>query len=339
MGRVVITGGLGFIGSAVVKKALELGHVVKNVDVMTYAGSMDNVLSISNNENYSFSKVDIKNYKKIYEIFTDFQPDAVIHLAAESHVDRSIDNPEEFLNTNILGTYSLLEAARKYWSDSGEFESFKFLHVSTDEVYGELGHNGKFKETSPYNPNSPYSSSKAAGDHLVRAWLKTYNLPTLITHSSNNYGPFQYPEKLIPITILNAMNWKKIPIYGEGKNVRDWLFVNDNAKGILKVLAFGKIGENYNLGGESERTNLEVVKIICNIMDKVRPMKEKHSELISFVSDRKGHDFRYALDISKVRKEVNWSPITILENGIHETVKWYLSNIDWVEKILQKRDL
>jgi dTDP-glucose 4,6-dehydratase len=336
--KLIITGGAGFIGSALVRHLLEnTEHTVINVDKLTYAGNLESLKSIENHERYSFHQLDILDKENIEKLLFTEQPDAVMHLAAESHVDRSIDGPADFIETNIVGTYTLLEAARKYWKES-EKDHFKFHHISTDEVYGDLGPEGLFTETTPYAPSSPYSSSKASSDHLVRAWHRTYGLPVVITNCSNNYGPYQFPEKLIPVIILNALAGKPLPVYGDGAQIRDWLFVDDHARALMEVLLKGKLGETYNIGGHNEKKNIDVVKTICGILDEVRPEMpngiSNYSDLITFVKDRPGHDVRYAIDATKIKLDLGWIPSETFETGIRKTVLWYLDNLDWVGNIL-----
>jgi dTDP-glucose 4,6-dehydratase len=336
---IIVTGGAGFIGSALIRFLIkETDCVVINVDKLTYAGNLESLSNISSNSRYHFEQVDICDYQRIKSIFTKYKPNAVIHLAAESHVDRSIDGPSDFLNTNVIGTYTLLEEARFYWSNlyGTNKKDFRFLHVSTDEVYGSLGSEGYFSESTAYKPNSPYSASKASSDHFVRAWYHTFGLPTLITNCSNNYGPFQFPEKLIPVVILNALNGKDIPVYGQGKNIRDWLFVEDHVKALLTVLEKGQLGETYVIGGHNEKNNLEVVETICQIMNEIiqNPKVKNHSDLITFVKDRPGHDMRYAIDPGKIQNELGWLPQVTFKEGIYKTVKWYLENQDWCNNVL-----
>lgn len=335
--KVLITGGAGFIGSAVVRRAVMAGHSVINLDALTYAACLDNLNSVDNNPLYTFVQADICDRGALDRIFIEHRPDAVMHLAAESHVDRSIDGPSTFVNTNIVGTYTLLEAAKTYWKNTGKPDSFRFHHISTDEVYGSLGATGKFTEKSAYAPNSPYSASKAASDHLVRAWSETYGLPTLVTNCSNNYGPFHFPEKLIPVVIINALAGKPIPVYGSGKNVRDWLYVEDHADALLTVLARGAVGRTYNIGGENEASNIDVVKMICSLLDTKRPKLAPYSDLITFVADRPGHDARYAIDATRVRTELGWRPSVTLAQGLEQTVQWFLDNEHWW-RALQERD-
>lgn len=337
--KLLITGGAGFIGSAVVRRALCDGHEVVNVDALTYAGRLDNLKSISKDDDYYFEHVDIRNKKKLVDTFRKHRPDAVMHLAAESHVDRSIDGPSDFIETNITGTFNMLEVSREYWLEQGRPEGFRFHHISTDEVYGSLPFDPSllFTEESAYNPRSPYSASKAASDHLVRAWHETYSLPVVLTNCSNNYGPYQFPEKLIPVVVLNALEGKPIPIYGKGVNVRDWLYVDDHAEALLLVIEKGKPGRSYNVGGGSERTNLDLVRMICSILDRLRPRhKGLYSELIEFVADRPGHDARYAIDASRIEKELGWRPSVNLETGLEKTVEWYLSNGNWWRPLLNR---
>ena len=334
--KIIVTGGAGFIGSAVVRNLVRGGHKVLNIDKLTYAGNLENLALIQQNENYQFLQADICEQDKMINAFHEFKPDGILHLAAESHVDRSIDSPRDFLDTNIFGTYSLLEAARTYRKNSN-LEDFKFVHVSTDEVYGSLGDEGLFTETTRYKPNSPYSASKASSDLLARAWNKTYDLPVIITNCSNNYGPYHFPEKLIPLIILNALEGKKLPVYGDGSNIRDWLYVEDHADALSTVLEKGVVGENYNIGGHNEKTNLYVVQQICEILDELSPHKDlkDRKELIEFVKDRPGHDQRYAIDSSKIQKELGWKPAQTFETGLRATVKWYLDNRDgWVANVL-----
>jgi dTDP-glucose 4,6-dehydratase len=314
-------------------------HKVINVDTLTYAGHLESLASIGENKRYVFEQVDISNQEALKRIFEQFKPAAVMHLAAESHVDRSIDGSAAFIRTNIGGTHTLLEAARHYYHqlDEAAQKRFRFLHVSTDEVYGALGDSGFFEETTAYDPHSPYSASKAASDHLVRAWYHTYDFPALITNCSNNYGPFQFPEKLIPVTILKALQGEEIPVYGEGKNVRDWLYVDDHVRALLRVLDEGTIGETYNIGGHNEKQNIEVVQTICSFLDKIQPKSDKQSyqNQIAFVKDRPGHDWRYAIDASKIQQALGWTPGETFESGIKKTVQWYLDNIDWCEAVTE----
>jgi dTDP-glucose 4,6-dehydratase len=312
--------------------------VVINVDKLTYAGNLGSLVEVERNPNYHFEQVDICDAQSVDRLFQQYQPDAVMHLAAESHVDRSIDGPAEFIQTNIVGTYVLLEAALKYWKelDQQKQANFRFQHISTDEVFGSLGDIGYFTELTPYQPNSPYSASKASSDHLVRAWHHTFGLPVLITNCSNNYGPYQFPEKLIPLIIHNALSGKSLPIYGKGDNVRDWLFVYDHVHALLTVLEKGKVGETYNIGGNNEKTNLDVVHAVCALLDEIVPESKfkPHSSLITFVKDRPGHDKRYAIDASKIKNELSWSPMETFESGMRKTVQWYLDNQDWCQRVL-----
>ena len=327
--KILITGGAGFIGSAVVRQAVSAGHDVVNLDALTYAACLDNVASVSDSPQYVFEHADIRDRASLDCIFATHQPDAVMHLAAESHVDRSIDAPGEFIETNVNGTYNMLEAARAYWKAKGMPEGFRFHHISTDEVYGSLGETGQFTEDTPYDPRSPYSASKAASDHLVRAWHETYGLPVVLTNCSNNYGPYHFPEKLVPVIIINALAGKPLPIYGNGANVRDWLYVEDHADALLTVLAKGEVGRSYNIGGENERTNLELVTTLCAILDELRPADKSYADLITYVTDRPGHDARYAIDPTRIRTELGWRPSVTVEEGLRRTVEWYLNNEDW----------
>ncbi len=327
--KILVTGGAGFIGSAVVRQAIAAGHQVINLDALTYAACLDNVASVGNSPDYAFVEADIRDRAAIDRVFADHSPDAVMHLAAESHVDRSIDGPGTFIETNITGTYTLLEAARAYWQAQNRPDGFRFHHISTDEVFGSLGESGAFTEETPYDPRSPYSASKAASDHLVRAWHETYGLPVVLSNCSNNYGPFHFPEKLIPVVILNALAGKPIPVYGKGENVRDWLYVEDHADALLTVLQKGRVGQSYNIGGENEACNIDLVRMICAILDKKCPRNRPYSEQISFVSDRPGHDLRYAIDPTRIRDELGWRPSVTLEEGLEKTVQWYLDNESW----------
>ena len=332
--KILVTGGAGFIGSAVVRQAIRNGHQVVNLDSLTYAANLANVAPVSNAPGYAFEQVSITDAPTLAAVFERHQPDAVMHLAAESHVDRSIDGPAAFIDTNINGTYTLLEAARKYWSAHGHPENFRFHHISTDEVFGSLGAVGKFTEDTPYAPRSPYSASKAASDHLVRAWFETYGLPVVLTNCSNNYGPYHFPEKLIPVVILNALHRRPIPVYGAGENVRDWLYVEDHADALLLVLQEGELGRSYNIGGENEARNIDLVNTICRLLDERRPHHAPHAELIEFVTDRPGHDLRYAIDPTRIREELGWRPSVTLEEGLSRTVDWYLANEDWWRPLL-----
>jgi len=337
--KLLVTGGAGFIGSAVVRQAVAQGHEVINVDALTYAACLDNVASVASSNLYSFEHADICDWDAMVRIFDTHQPDAVMHLAAESHVDRSIDGPGAFVQTNVTGTYTLLEAARRYWQGRDQFEAFRFHHISTDEVFGSLGAEGQFTESTPYDPRSPYSASKAASDHLVRAWGETYGLPIVLTNCSNNYGPFHFPEKLVPVIILNALAGEDLPIYGDGSNVRDWLYVEDHANALLTVLQEGELGRSYNIGGENERTNLELVQTLCAILDDKRPRADgkPYADQIKFVTDRPGHDARYAIDPTRMQTELNWRPSVTVEEGLALTVEWYLNNEAWW-RALQDRD-
>lgn len=327
--KLLVTGGAGFIGSAVVRLAVARGHGVVNLDALTYAACLDNVASVADAPGYAFVKADIRDRGALDAALAEHQPDAILHLAAESHVDRSIDGPGTFIETNVTGTYTLLEAARAYWVGQGRPGSFRFHHVSTDEVFGSLGPEGMFTEDTPYDPRSPYSASKAASDHLVRAWHETYGLPVLLTNCSNNYGPYHFPEKLIPVVILNALAGRPIPVYGKGENVRDWLYVEDHAEALLTVLERGAVGRSYNIGGENEARNIDLVTTICAILDGKRPKNSPYAEQITFVEDRPGHDLRYAIDPSRLREELGWRPSVTLEEGLEKTVQWYLDNEDW----------
>ena len=335
--KILVTGGAGFIGSAVVRLAISRGHEIVNCDALTYAACLDNVADVADDPRYAFEQLDIRDRAAIDAVFDRHQPDAVMHLAAESHVDRSIDGPSDFIETNITGTFNMLEAARSYWQKAGKPDSFRFHHISTDEVYGSLGETGLFREDTPYDPRSPYSASKAASDHLVNAWHETYGLPVVLTNCSNNYGPYHFPEKLVPVVILNALAGKPIPIYGKGDNVRDWLYVEDHADALLLVLEKGENGRSYNVGGENERTNLELVETLLSILDRVRPKADGsyHSQ-IEYVADRPGHDQRYAIDPTRIREELGWRPSVSVEEGLEKTVQWYLDNEEWW-KALQDR--
>jgi dTDP-glucose 4,6-dehydratase len=336
--RVLVTGGAGFIGSALCRHLVADGHQVLNIDKLTYAGNLASLRPIENQPHYQFAKVDICNQAKIAEAFAAFQPHHIMHLAAESHVDRSILGAQDFINTNIIGTFAMLEVARRYWSTlpPDKKETFRFLHVSTDEVYGSLGTSDLFRETTPYDPSSPYSASKAAADHLASAWQRTYGLPVVISNCSNNYGPFHFPEKLIPLVILNALHGKPLPIYGKGDNVRDWLYVEDHARALDLIVCKGKIGEKYNIGGRNERQNIEVVRTICRILDRLHPQSQSHESLITFVTDRPGHDARYAIDATKLETELGWKAQETFDTGIEETVRWYLDNEWWWRPLRDK---
>ena len=329
--RVIVTGGAGFIGSALVRHlVLDKGYDVLNIDKLTYAGTLTSLTSVEGSNHYRFLKTDICDARAISEAFTSFRPDRVMHLAAESHVDRSITGARDFVETNVLGTFTMLEAARAYWQGlSGTAkDSFRFLHVSTDEVYGSLGDEGLFTETTPYDPSSPYSASKAASDHLAKAWTRTYGMPVVVSNCSNNYGPYHFPEKLIPLVILNALHRKPLPVYGNGANIRDWLYVEDHARALDIIAERGRIGETYNVGGRNERRNIDVVKRICSLMDGLRPSDKPHETLIQYVTDRPGHDARYAIDASKLETELGWKAQENFDTGIEKTVRWYIEN-DW----------
>ncbi len=339
--KILVTGGAGFIGSAVIRHIIEnTDDSVVNVDKLTYAGNLESLAEVSDSDRYVFEQVDICNRAELDRVFSTHRPDAVMHLAAESHVDRSIDGPAAFMETNIIGTYTLLEAARQYWSALAEAaqQAFRFHHISTDEVYGDLeGPEDLFTETTPYAPSSPYSASKASSDHLVRAWLRTYGFPTLITNCSNNYGPYHFPEKLIPLMILNALEGKPLPVYGQGTQVRDWLYVEDHARALYKVATEGKVGETYNIGGHNEKQNIEVVHTLCDLLEELVPNKpagiNEYRDLITHVQDRPGHDLRYAIDASKIERELGWTPEETFETGIRKTVQWYLDNSEWCQRV------
>ncbi|CAI1797291.1 dTDP-glucose 4,6-dehydratase 2 [Serratia quinivorans] len=341
MKRILVTGGAGFIGSAVVRHIIEATQdSVLVVDKLTYAGNLESLSVIADNPRYSFEQVDICDRAALDRVFAEYQPDVIMHLAAESHVDRSIDGPAAFIETNVVGTYTMLEAARHYWQplDAEKKQSFRFHHISTDEVYGDLhGTDDLFTETTPYSPSSPYSASKASSDHLVRAWLRTYGLPTLVTNCSNNYGPYHFPEKLIPLVILNAVAGKPLPVYGNGAQVRDWLYVEDHARALYQVVTEGVVGETYNIGGHNERKNIEVVQTICDLLEELAPNKpqgvEKYRDLITYVKDRPGHDMRYAIDAGKIDRELGWRPQETFESGIRKTVSWYLNNETWWRRV------
>ncbi|WCL55131.1 dTDP-glucose 4,6-dehydratase [Gimibacter soli] len=341
--KIIVTGGAGFIGSAVCRYLVkDLGHQVVNLDKLTYAGNLASLKEIEDSPLYTFEKADICDRAALDEIFAKHQPDAVMHLAAESHVDRSITAAGDFIQTNIVGTYQLLEAARAYWMGLNEADkaAFRFLHVSTDEVYGSLGADGLFTETTPYDPSSPYSASKASADHLANAWHETYGLPVVISNCSNNYGPYHFPEKLIPLVILNALDGAPLPIYGDGSNVRDWLFVEDHARALYTIMAKGRLGQKYNVGGRNERTNLHVVKTICTVLDEIRPKNKPYAEQITFVTDRPGHDARYAIDATKLEDELGWRAGDNFETGIRKTIQWYLDNEWWwgpLREVAQER--
>ena len=337
MNRILVTGGTGFIGSAVIRQlVMETGATVVNLDMLTYAANPASLADVAGHPRYVFERADICDGAALARIFAKHRPDAVMHLAAESHVDRSIDGPGAFMDTNIIGTYRLLEAARAYWSGlTGVARAaFRFHHISTDEVFGSLGAEGFFTETTPYQPRSPYSASKAASDHLVRAWHETYGLPVVLTNCSNNYGPYQFPEKLIPLMILKGVSGQKLPVYGKGENVRDWLYVEDHARALRLVLERGRIGESYNIGGHCERTNLSVVHTLCALLDELSPGGAPHECLISFVADRPGHDLRYAIDAGRIERELGWRPQESFETGMRKTVEWYLGNRGWWQAII-----
>jgi dTDP-glucose 4,6-dehydratase len=335
--KIIVTGGAGFIGSAVIRELINNSdHEVLNIDKLTYAGNLDSLKEIADSKRYSFLQADICDGQAMEKAFASFKPDVLMHLAAESHVDRSIDGPAQFIQTNIFGTYNLLETARHYWNSN---RNFKFHHISTDEVYGDLElDDSLFREDTPYNPSSPYSASKASSDHLVRAWYRTYGMPTVITNCSNNYGPYHFPEKLIPLVILNALEEKELPVYGKGEQIRDWLYVEDHARALIKVATEGKPGETYNIGGHNEKQNIQVVKTICAILDELQPKTDntKYSDQIKFVADRPGHDMRYAIDASKIEKELGWKPEETFETGLKKTVQWYLNNQWWWEPLREK---
>ena len=337
--NILVTGGAGFIGSAVIRYLInETNNNVLNVDKLTYAGNLESLASVNDNPRYQFLHADICDKVAMTKAFDDFEPDIVMHLAAESHVDRSIDGPMDFIQTNIIGTYTLLEVARNYWQNLTEDKKsrFKFHHISTDEVYGDLeGTDDLFTEETSYSPSSPYSASKASSDHLVRAWHRTYGLPIVITNCSNNYGPYHFPEKLIPLVILNALDGKPLPVYGDGKQIRDWLYVEDHARALYLVATTAKVGETYNIGGHNEKQNIDVVKTICTILDNINPRMDgqSYTQQITFVKDRPGHDLRYAIDASKINNELGWQPQETFESGIQKTVEWYLSNQDWVNHV------
>ncbi|MCA3960246.1 dTDP-glucose 4,6-dehydratase [Vibrio vulnificus] len=342
--QIMVTGGAGFIGSAVIRHLIQnTEHSVVNVDKLTYAGNLQSLASVADSERYTFEQVDICDADNVKRLFERYQPDAVMHLAAESHVDRSIDGPAEFIHTNIIGTYTLLEGARKYWNELSEDarQAFRFHHISTDEVYGDLPHPDEvesgelplFTEATAYAPSSPYSASKASSDHLVRAWARTYGLPVLVTNCSNNYGPYHFPEKLIPLVILNALAGQPLPIYGKGDQIRDWLFVEDHARALTEVVLNGVVGETYNIGGHNEKKNIEVVQTICSILDRLVPKSTPYSEQITYVKDRPGHDRRYAIDAAKIERELGWKPVESFESGIEKTVRWYLDNQEWVKNV------
>ncbi|MDV2484180.1 dTDP-glucose 4,6-dehydratase [Acinetobacter towneri] len=337
--KILVTGGAGFIGSAVIRHIIQnTNNQVLNIDKLTYAGNLESLKEIDQHSNYEFKQIDICDTEQITVAIDAFRPHAIMHLAAESHVDRSIDGPAAFIQTNIVGTYTLLEAARKYWMglDAEAQQNFRFHHISTDEVYGDLeGTTDLFTETTSYAPSSPYSASKASSDHLVRAWHRTYGLPVIVTNCSNNYGPYHFPEKLIPLVILNALDAKPLPVYGNGQQIRDWLFVEDHARALYKVVTEGVVGETYNIGGHNEKQNIEVVKTICKILDELKPQAsgQAYASLITFVKDRPGHDLRYAIDATKIQNELGWTPAETFETGIRKTVEWYLNNLDWCHRV------
>ena len=337
--KLLVTGGAGFIGSAVVRLAVARGHGVVNLDCLTYAANPENVASVAGSGLYRFEQADIRDRAALDRIFASHAPDAVMHLAAESHVDRSIDGPADFIQTNITGTFNLLEAARAFWTGRGKPAGFRFHHISTDEVFGSLGPTGQFTEDTPYDPRSPYSASKAASDHLVRAWGETYGLPVVLTNCSNNYGPYHFPEKLIPVAILNALHGRPIPVYGTGENIRDWLYVEDHAEALLLVLEQGKLGRSYNIGGENERRNIDLVRTICALLDEMAPKPTPYADQITFVTDRPGHDARYAIDPSRIRDELGWRPSITVEEGLRRTVRWYLDNEAWWRPLLARAGL
>lgn len=338
--KLLVTGGAGFIGSAVVRLAVGRGHQVVNLDALTYAACLANVAQVFDSPLYAFEEADICDRAALARVFATYQPDIVMHLAAESHVDRSIDGPGDFIDTNITGTFNMLEAARKYWVEQGRPESFRFHHISTDEVFGSLPSDPEimFTEDTPYDPRSPYSASKASSDHLVRAWHETYGLPVVLSNCSNNYGPYHFPEKLIPVVILNALAGQTLPIYGDGSNIRDWLYVEDHADALLLVATQGKVGRSYNIGGENELTNLELVQTICSVLDRLQPRDlGSYADLITFVTDRPGHDARYAIDPSRIRDELGWRPSVNVEEGLELTVRWFLENEDWWCPLLARK--
>ena len=335
--KLLVTGGAGFIGSAVVRLAVSRGHEVVNLDAMTYAANAANVAPVAGSNLYSFEHADIRDRAALDRIFATHRPDAVMHLAAESHVDRSIDGPTDFIQTNITGTFNMLEAARAFWVGADKPEAFRFHHISTDEVFGSLGAEGQFTEDTPYDPRSPYSASKAASDHLVRAWHETYGLPVVLSNCSNNYGPYHFPEKLIPVVILNALHGRPIPVYGKGENVRDWLYVEDHADALLMVMQKGSVGRSYNIGGENERRNIDLVRTICALLDEMRPKAGSYADQISFVTDRPGHDARYAIDPARIRDELGWRPSVTVEEGLRRTVRWYLDNEAWWQPLLARQ--
>ena len=334
--KILVTGGAGFIGSAVVRLAIRRGYEVVSIDALTYAANPANVAEAAESPLYHFEHVDIRDRAALDRVFATHRPDAVMHLAAESHVDRSIDDPAAFIETNVIGTFNMLEAARSHWSERGRPNDFRFHHISTDEVFGSLGETGAFTETTPYDPRSPYSASKAGSDHLVRAWHETYGLPVVLTNCSNNYGPYHFPEKLVPVVILKALAGEPIPVYGDGGNIRDWLYVEDHADALLLVLEKGQPGRSYNIGGENEARNIDLVRTICDHMDDLHPEGAPHADLIAFVPDRPGHDRRYAIDPMRIRTELGWRPSVTVEEGLRRTVEWYLENRDWWQPLLSR---
>ncbi|RMC37639.1 dTDP-glucose 4,6-dehydratase [Paracoccus alkanivorans] len=334
--KILVTGGAGFIGSAVVRLAVRRGHRVVNLDALTYAGNPANVAPVSDSDLYCFERVDIRDREAVERVLQTHRPDAVMHLAAESHVDRSIDGPGEFIQTNIIGSFNMLEAARAHWQREGRPEDFRFHHISTDEVFGSLGESGRFHEETAYDPRSPYSASKAGSDHLVRAWHATYGLPVVLSNCSNNYGPYHFPEKLVPVAILRALAGEPIPVYGDGNHIRDWLYVEDHADALLLVLEKGRIGRSYNIGGGNEVRNIDLVRMICAHMDDLHPEGAPHERLIEFVSDRPGHDRRYAIDPGRIGDELGWRPSVGIEEGLRRTVEWYLANRDWWRPLLSR---
>ena len=342
--KILVTGGAGFIGSAVIRHIIQnTQDGVVNVDKLTYAGNLENLREVDSSDRYAFEQVDICSRTELERVFVEHQPDAIMHLAAESHVDRSIDGPAAFIETNIVGTYTLLELARNYWQrlDDTRKQAFRFHHISTDEVYGDLPHPAEaddapqylFTETTAYAPSSPYSASKASSDHLVRAWMRTYGFPVLVTNCSNNYGPYHFPEKLVPLMILNALEGKPLPVYGSGDQIRDWLYVEDHARALYKVVTEGKVGETYNIGGHNEKQNIDVVHTICDVLQELAPAENSYCELITHVQDRPGHDRRYAIDASKIQRELGWQPQETFESGIRKTVQWYLDNLEWCRRV------
>ncbi|QSR36422.1 dTDP-glucose 4,6-dehydratase [Marinobacterium iners] len=342
--KILVTGGAGFIGSAVIRHIIQnTQDSVVNVDKLTYAGNLENLREVDSSDRYTFEQVDICNRTELERVFAEHQPDAIMHLAAESHVDRSIDGPAAFIETNIVGTYTLLEVARSYWQglDEAHKQAFRFHHISTDEVYGDLPHPAEaddatqylFTETTGYAPSSPYSASKASSDHLVRAWMRTYGFPVLVTNCSNNYGPYHFPEKLVPLMILNALEGKPLPVYGKGDQIRDWLYVEDHARALYKAVTEGKVGETYNIGGHNEKQNIEVVHTICDLLQELAPAETSYRDLITNVQDRPGHDRRYAIDANKIQRELGWQPQETFESGIRKTVQWYLDNLEWCRRV------